>query len=169
MRALRTILTPGDGVDLVVLVQFPQVGPNPYVIDPSTQAAAWDAENAAQRTWNEVASEAVRFFPGHALYLSTSALFAPGDRFFTWVRTPGGSWIRARKIDATHMCPYGAAQLGTLVVTDLIPVLALPAMARGWELGSWVRDPTYDDPPGACPDDQPPSGYDGVAVPGPPS
>src|ERR1700691_1806742 len=32
IQALRTILAPGDGVDLVVLLQFPQVGPNTYVI-----------------------------------------------------------------------------------------------------------------------------------------
>jgi len=169
IRALRTILTPGDGVDLVVLLQFPQVGPNPYFMDPRTQAAAWDAQNTAQRAWNGLASESVRFFPDHAMYLPTAALFAPGGRFLTWVRTPGGAWIRARKIDDTHMCPYGAAELGALVVNDLTPVLRLPTMAPGWEHGSWVHDPTFNDPPGACPDDQPPSGYAGIVVPGPPS
>jgi len=169
VQALRTILAPGDGVDLVVLLQFPQIGPNPYWIDPAEQAAAWATANARQVVWNDVAAEAVHFFPGHALYLQTDRLFAPGDRYFAWNRTPAGAWVRARKIDNTHMCPYGAAQLGALVVDDLSPVLGLAAMTPGWELGSWVHDPNFDDPPGACPDDQPPPRYRGVAVPGPPS
>jgi len=169
IQALRTILAPGDGVDLVVLLQFPQVGPNTYVIDPLAQAADWKATNARQIAWNEVASEAVQFFPGRALYLRTDQLFAPGDRYFAWNRTPSGSWIRARKLDNTHVCPYGAAELGALVDRDLTPVLGLPAMAPGWEDGDWVHDANFNDPPGACPDDQPPPGYSGVAVPGPPS
>ncbi|HEY5024235.1 MAG TPA: acyltransferase family protein [Acidimicrobiales bacterium] len=167
--ALRTILTPGDGVDLVVLLQFPQVGPNPYFIDPLTQASEWTAQNARQIIWNNVASAAVRFFPGQALYLQTDALFAPGDHYFTWNQTTTGTWIRARKVDDTHMCPYGAAELGSLVVDDLTPVLGLAPPAPGWELRSWVDDPNFNDPPGACPDDQPPPKYAGVTVPGPPS
>ena len=167
--ALRTILTPGDGIDLVVLLQFPQVGPNPNFIDPVTEAADWKSANARQIIWNTIASEAVQFFPGRALFLPTTQLFAPGDRFFTWVRTAAGSWIRARKLDNTHVCPYGAAQVGSLVDDDLTPVLGLAAMAPGWENGDWVHDANYDDPPGACPDDQPPPGYRGIPVPGPPS
>jgi hypothetical protein len=167
--ALRTILTPGDGVDLVVLLQFPQVGPNPYVVNPLTQAGAWTTQNARQVAWNTVAREAVAMFPGQALYLQTDQLFAPHDRFFAWTRTPTGAWIRARKLDNTHMCPYGAAQLGSLIVDDLTPMLGLAAMTPGWELGSWIHDANFNDPPGACPDDQPPPRYAGVTVPGPPS
>jgi len=153
----------------VVALQFKQVGPIPYIFDPLTQAAEWTAANARQIAWNDIASEAVQFFPGRALYLSTAQLFAPGDRFFAWDRTPSGTWIRARKIDDTHMCPYGAAELGALVVNDLTPVLGLSPMAPGWQLGSWVQDPNFNDPPGACPADQPPPHYDGVPVPGPAS
>ena len=168
-QALRTVLTPGDGVDLVVLLQFPQVGPNPYVIDPHLQATAWATQNARQVEWNTLAQDAVGLFPGHAVYLPTDQLFAPHDRFFTWTRTAAGAWIRARKIDDTHVCPYGAAEFGALVVHDLTPLLGLGAVASGWELGSWVDDATFNDPPGACPDDRPPPGYGGLAVPGPAS
>jgi hypothetical protein len=167
--ALRTILTPGDGVDMVVLLQFPQMGPVPYVFDPLTQAAEWTKQNARQIIWNDVASEAVQFFPGQAMYVPTDQLFAPRDRYLAWVKTSSGAWIRARKIDNTHMCPYGAAELGALVVDDLTPVLSLPAPAPGWELGAWVHDANFNDPAGACPDDQPPAGYAGLSVPGPPS
>ena len=169
IRALGTILTPGNGVDLVVLLQFPQLGPNPYVTNPVAQQAAWAGQNASQVIWNDLARQAVQFFPGHAMYLETDRLFAPGDRYFTWDRSPTGGWLRARKIDDLHVCPYGAALFGSLVVNDLTPVLDLPPMAPGWELGSWVHEPNYNDPPGACPADQPPPGYTGVEVPGPPS
>jgi hypothetical protein len=169
VQALQTILTPGDGVDLVVLLEFPQVGPNPYILDPLAQAAAWTAQNARQGIWNDLAQKAVALFPGQAMYLQTDQLFAPHGRFFTWNKTANGTWVRARKLDNTHMCPYGSAEIGALVTNDLTPVLGLPALAPGWELGSWVHDPNFNDPVGACPDDQPPSGYAGMPVPGPPS
>ena len=169
IQALQTILAPGDGVDLVVLLQFPQVGPNPYFLDPLAQAAAWTAQNARQAIWNNLAQKAVALFPGHAMYLPTDQLFAPDGRFFTWNKTADGTWVRARKLDNTHMCPYGSAEIGALVTNDLTRVLGLPAMAPGWELGTWVHDANFNDPVGACPADQPPSGYAGMPVPGPPS
>ena len=169
VRALHDILTPGDGVDLVVLLQFPQVGPSPEILDPTLQYQQWEASNTEQDAWNDVARQAVGFFPDHAMYLPTDQLFAPGGRFFTWMRTPSGAWLRARKIDSVHMCPYGAAEFGALLVSDLTPVLHLSPMAPGWELGDWVRDANFNDPPGACPADQPPPGYAGIPVPGPPS
>jgi hypothetical protein len=84
------------------------------------------------------------------------------------MRTPAGPWVRARKLDNTHMCPYGAAQFGALVASELTPLLGLGSLQPGWEFGPWTRDPRYDDPPGACPDDQPPPGYRGLPVPEPP-
>jgi peptidoglycan/LPS O-acetylase OafA/YrhL len=168
-KVLRTILTPGDGVDLVVLLQFPQVGPSPYVADPQARAAAWATQNTRQIIWNNLADEAVQFFPGQAMYLRTDQLFAPRDRYLTWNQTPSGAWVRARKLDNTHMCPYGAAQLGSLVANDLTPVLGLAPLAPNWELGSWAQEPNFNDPPGACPADQPPPAYTGLAVPGPAS
>jgi len=163
---LRSMLTPGNGVDGVVLLQFPQVGPSPYYLDPAAAELAWAAQNDRQLAWNALAQAATASFPGHALYLRTDQLFAPGDRYFTWFRTPGGGWLRARKIDDTHVCPYGAAEFGALVVRDLTLVFELAPLRSGWELGSWVHDPRYSDPPGSCPADQPPPGYRGVAVPG---
>ena len=169
MASCSPCFEPGNGVDGVVLLQFPQVGPNPEYIDPRAAALAWASRNDAQLAWNAVARAATAAFPGHALYLPTDQLFAPGDRYFAWLRAPGGHWVRARKIDGTHVCPYGAAEFGALLVRDLTPVFDLAPMRAGWELGSWVDDPRYSDPPGSCPADQPPPGYRGVAVPGPAS
>jgi len=156
-------------VAAVVLLQFPQTGPSPYYIDPAVQATKWTQENASQVAWNNLARRAVASFPGRAVYLDTQQLFAPGGRFYSWFRTPDGRWVRARKLDNTHMCPYGAAEFGALVAQQLTPVLHLAPLAAGWQLGSWVDSPNYDDPAGSCPADQPPARYTGVAVPGLPS
>jgi hypothetical protein len=164
-RAVALWLTPGDGVDLVVLLQFPQAGPSPYITDPRAQRQAWVAQTQSLDDWDAIAQKVVTEFPRHALYLLTAPVFAPGGRYFTWFRTPQGTWVRARKLDGAHMCPYGAASLGRLVVSDLGTVFALGTPKAGWQFGSWVSDPRYNDPPGACPADQPPAHYRGIAVP----
>ena len=169
IQAMQDLLAPSTGVQLVVLLQFPQTGPNPYNVDPTAQQTAWALQNKEQDQWNELAQDAVAFFPGHALYLQTTPLFAPGNRYWTWNQTANGTWIRARKIDNTHMCPFGAAELGDLVDQDLTPILGLAPPAAAWELGPWVHDANFNQPAGACPDDQPPAGYSGTPVPGPPS
>lgn len=159
------LLTPGNGVEAVVLFQFPQAGPPPTLSSDPASSPAWRHQTLIQNAWDAVASRAVTAFPGHALYLTTDRVFAPGGRFLTWMRTATGSWVRARKLDNTHMCPYGAAAFGALATTDLAYYLKLPAMRPGWATAAWTRDPRYNDPPGACPDDQPPPGYRGIKVP----
>ncbi|GEM_PF-233474 len=163
--ALSTILAPGDGVDLVILLQYPQPGPDTNISDPSARRQHWIETVGEQDNWNRIASQVVKDFPGHALYLHTDALFAPGGRFVTWMRTPSGAWLRARKLDNAHMCPYGAALFGQLLVNELTPLLGLGPLQPGWQNGSWTKDPRYNDPPGACPADQPPPHYRGVPVP----
>jgi len=163
--ALRVLLDPGTGVKFVVLMQFPQSGPAASITEPSARAAEWLQRTTAQGAWNRLAAEAVKGFPGHAAYLTTDQVFAPAGRFLTWFRTSDGGWLRGRKLDNAHFCPYGAAQWGALLTADLTPALRLAPMRAGWELGSWTRDHRYNDPPGACPDDQPPGGYRGVPVP----
>ena len=162
---LSVLLRPGDGVDLVVLVQFPTPGPSSTILDPIQQHAQWAQTLAAQDAWDREAAQAVQAFPGQAVYLQTASVFSPGGRFFAWMRDAAGQWIRARKVDNAHMCPYGAAEFGALLVGELTPMLHLGPMAPGWDTGAWVDDPRYNDPPGACPDDQPPAGYNGVPVP----
>ena len=164
-RFIEAMLAPGVGVSVVVLLQFPQGGPQDSVTEPVVRQADWVKQNRQQDAWDAVARQAVTAFPGHALYLTTEQLFAPHGRFLTWMQTPQHTWVRARKLDNTHMCPYGSAQFGALVTGELTPYLHLPAMKPGWEFGSWTLDPRYNDPPGACPDDQPPPGYRGVPVP----
>ena len=162
---MAALLAPPHGVKLVVLLQFPQVGPSDSITDPVARERAWKIETEATDAWDAAARQAVSAFPGRALYLTTEQLFAPGGRFLTWMRTPQGEWVRARKLDNTHMCPYGAAQFGALVTEELTPILHLGKLKPGWEFASWTGDPRYNDPPGACPDDLPPAGYRGLPVP----
>jgi peptidoglycan/LPS O-acetylase OafA/YrhL len=163
--ALRILLTPGDGVQAVILLQFPQQGPATEISNVSARNAAWVHQTTVQDDWNAEAHQAATAFPGQALYLTTSQLFAPDGRFYTWFRTPTGQWVRARKLDNTHFCPYGAAEFGAFITQDLTPELHLSPMKPGWEFGAWTHAPRYNDPPGACPADQPPPGYQGLAVP----
>jgi hypothetical protein len=166
---LGDMLDPSDGVRLAVLLQFPVVGPSDSISDRVARRQAWVKETELTDAWDAAARQAAAAFPGRAVFLTTQQLFAPGGYFLTWMRTPEGSWVRARKLDNTHLCPYGAAQFGALVSEELTPILHLAKEKPGWEFGSWTKDPRYDDPPGACPDDQPPAGYRGLRVPEVPS
>ncbi len=164
-NAVSDMLRPGNGVEAVVLMQYPQIGPDPSLADPAARARAWVHQVAIGRAWDQVARQVVGSFPGRAAFLTTRELFAPGGRFYSWFEEPSGGWVRARKLDNWHFCPYGAAEFGAYIVRGLAGPLALPAPRPGWETGAWTRDPRYNDPPGACPDDQPPAGYRGTPVP----
>ena len=162
---IRLLLSPPMGVHVVVLLQFPQIGPATQITDPARRASVWLASVRHQAAWNRAAQAAAGSFPGQAFYLPTDGIFAPGGNFMTWHQTSTGAWIRARKLDNTHLCPYGAAELGALVEGDLATALRLGPMSPGWESGPWVHDGRYNDPVGTCPADQPPTQYRGVTVP----
>ena len=104
---------------------------SPVDLTPAQRWANWAKETAAQDAWDAVAQQAAAALPGQALYLRTDSVFAPGGNFLTWMRTANGTWVRARKLDNTHFCPYGAAELGALVTEDLTPVLHLAPMTPG--------------------------------------
>lgn len=164
---LSDLLAPGDGVDDVVLLQFPVTGPYPLYPTKAAQTAAWISTLKGEDAWDAVAQKAVAAFPGHAAYMTTASLFAPGGKFMVWMKTPSGQWLRARKVDDIHVCPYGAAELGDFIESNLAPSLGLGSMAPGWQDGAWTHDPRYNDPDGACPADQPssPAHYEGTALP----
>ncbi len=68
-RALLTqfvtaLLAPPDGVKLVVLVQFPQGGPNNTLTDAAARERAWKAETVATNAWDDAARQVVASFPG---------------------------------------------------------------------------------------------------------
>lgn len=162
---LGMLLARGTGVDDVVLFQFPVTGPYPLYPTQAQKQAAWISTLVGERAWDRAAAAAASAFPGRAAYVPTSQLFAPGGRFLVWMKTPSGTWLRARKVDDIHMCPYGAAEFGNLVLARLGPALQLGAARSGWQSGPWIHDRRYNTPPGSCPDDHPVGHYGGTPLP----
>ena len=65
-----------------------------------------------------------------------------------------GTRVQVRKVrngrDDGHLCPGGAALLGSVVLDAVSERFGLGAPADRWWEGSWTTDPRYDDPPGSC-------------------
>ena len=104
--AMRVLLD--HGVQLVVLPQFPQPGPNletTLQLTTAQRMADWAQTTRGQDAWDAAARKAVAAFPGHALYLRTDTLFAPHGYFLTWMRTAKGTWVRAREARQRTLLP----------------------------------------------------------------
>lgn len=167
-QAMSVWLAPGDGVELVVLVQFPQIGPNTFSFQALERQRLWATLTAEQRAWDRDARTVVGDFPGRAAYLTTDQLFDPDNRFLTWAALGNGRFVRLRQVDNIHLCPFGAAAFASLLVGDLSAMVGLAPPAAGWQFGSWTQNPEYSvgaAGPGACPADQPEAGYQGLSVP----
>ncbi len=154
-QALGQVLAPGDGVDGVAILQLPRTGPRISEVDPARRAA--DAANAetSREAWNSLMESLALRWPGRYMFLSVAGSLEVNGQYSTWLPGPNGTWSRARKVDNAHFCPTGAGVLGQAVLQQLTPTLNLPAAAPGWWAGRWTRDSRYNDPPGACPNDQP--------------
>ncbi|HXW38219.1 MAG TPA: hypothetical protein VEJ44_00880 [Acidimicrobiales bacterium] len=167
-QAIGVWMSPGDGVRLVVLVQFPQPGPDLLIPGSIQRLRDWIKVTAEQDTWDRIARSMTSVFPGRVVYLSTAQVFAPGGRFVTWIRTDSG-WARTRQLDNAHLCVPGAIEFGQVVVSDLQSILGLNPPAPGWQDGAWTEDVRYQVGhygPGVCPADAPPTAdYNGVRVP----
>jgi len=155
-EAIDVMLTPGNGVDGVAIVQFPKVGPRP-IIDPTARLQDEVSAEEGRGAFDRIAALLPAHYPGRVTYLPVASSLEINGEFSAWLRTPGGGWVRARKTDNTHLCPVGAAVLATAVTAELTPMLRLPAPAAGWQLGPWASDQTRFGPAGSCPDDQPTS------------
>jgi lysophospholipase L1-like esterase len=126
------------------------------VIDPSQRAAELAAANADTRAWTRLVSAVARRYPGRVTFLRTASSLLVDGKYSAWLPTVSGGWIRARKIDNTHLCPAGAAVLGAAVTEQLTPMFHLAPPAPGWINSSWTTNAArYDVPPDGCPNDQP--------------
>ncbi|HET9732658.1 MAG TPA: acyltransferase family protein [Acidimicrobiales bacterium] len=151
-QAVSAILTPGDGVRGVVLLQFPKVGRRLFEKQESMAE-----DEAAREAWNRIAAAEAARRPAQVSYLPVASALEIDGQFATWLPGPGGTWSRARQIDNTHPCPTGAARYGAAITSDLARAWNLPEPKGTWWQGSWVNSPVYNDPPGSCPADQPPA------------
>jgi hypothetical protein len=162
-RFLRTVLAPGDGVDGVMLLEFPPWGP---VADPTPSKLAPERIGEMGRVaWNKIAAEMPSAFPGQVMYLPVADSILLAGHYSTWLpplgdpSAPKDQWVRVRKLDKTHMCPQGSARLGMAVDADLRMIVGLaPPEPPLWYTGSWTTNPQFNEPPGACPNDHPPAG-----------
>ncbi len=155
-EVINVMLTPGDGVDGVAILQFPRTGPLDEIIDPAARQAQTAAAETDRNAFDRIVSVLPRRYPGRVTYLPVAGSLDVDGRYSAWLPTTDGGWIRARKTDNTHLCPAGAAVLGAAVTTELRPLFHLPATTDGWINAGWTTDATRFGPAGDCPADQPP-------------
>ncbi|MGP0031292.1 MAG: hypothetical protein ACLPVF_12395, partial [Acidimicrobiales bacterium] len=155
-RALRLMLAPGDGVDGVMLTQFPKVDvSHPAGISHTQQVAGL-------RAWNAIAASMPAVFPGRVMYLPVADSILLDGRYSTWLPplgdpdAPRDQWVRVRKLDRGHLCPEGSARYADAILSDLTTTYHLSPADPRWITGAWVHNPDFNTPPGACPDDHPP-------------
>ncbi len=155
-QAIDTLLAPGDGVDGIAFAQFPRVGPLDSIIDPGQRQQALASGEAGREAFDTIVSRLPARDPGRITWLPVAQALEVGGRYSAWLPTLDGGWVRARKIDNTHLCPAGAAVLAAAVTSEIRPMFHLPPPAQGWLDGSWTANQSRFGPASDCPDDQPP-------------
>ena len=161
-RAVKLMLTPGNGVIGVVFTQFPISGEIPAA-NPANQVVYNKARLAGVAAWNNIAEKMTTYFPGRVMYLPVASSLLLHGKFSSWLppvgdpNAPASQWTRVRKLDNVHLCPEGAVRYSNAILSDLTAILKLTPTSDAWQGGSWTTNPDYNDPPGACPDDHPPS------------
>ena len=159
--AVNTLLAPGNGVEGVIFLQFPESG-ELAAPSPSQQASynkeRWDGVIA----WNNIAERMTSDFPGRVMYLPIASSLMLNGKYSAWLppegqpHAPAAQWIRVRKVDNVHLCPEGSARYADALLADMTAVFHLAPTLGDWSQGSWVGNPDFNNPPGACPDDHPP-------------
>lgn len=148
-----TVLTSGPhAASAVAFLEFPRSGPR--IGQTAGQAAS---EEAGRQAWNLVAAREAAARPDTTVFLPVAGSLELKGQFSPWLPSGDGTWIRARKLDAEHLCPTGAARFAAAVVAQLGPLVDLAPAGTGWWSASWARNSRYNDPPGSCPDDRPPA------------
>jgi len=161
-RATSSLLTPGNGVEGVIFLQFPQSSGELQAPTPAEQASydreRWDGDIA----WNNIAQRMTTRFPGRVMYFPIASSLTLQGKYSAWLppesdlRAPKDEWIRVRKLDDVHLCPEGSARYGDALLEDMTSVFHLAPPIGDWSQGGWVTGPDFNNPPGACPADHPP-------------
>ena len=160
-QALDLLLAPGNGVAGVIFMQFPPLGPLWSFVN---NAKARDARRAAGvRAWNSIVDSMAASRPGRVMYFPVASAVELDGKFTPCLapaddpRAPRSQWVRVRMIDNTHFCPAGVTRYAAALLADLTMLYRLPPAAPGWWSASWRFDHRYNEPPGSCPADHPPS------------
>jgi hypothetical protein len=62
-----------------------------------------------------------------------------------------------RKLDMVHLCPEGVVRYASAILSDFTAIFHLAPADPDWVSGTWTTNPVYNNPPGGCPDDHPPT------------
>ncbi|MCL4414079.1 MAG: hypothetical protein M1522_04915, partial [Actinobacteria bacterium] len=158
-QAINLMLAPGNGVDGVMFMQFPPLGPlPPYMKNAKVDEARRDAGEAA---WSAIADSMTHVFPGRVMYLPVASAVELHGKFTPWLppmgdpSAPAQDWVRVRMVDNVHLCPPGASRYAAALAADLTMLYHLPPAKPGWSTAAWTGDHRYRNPPGSCPDDHP--------------
>jgi hypothetical protein len=155
------MLKPGDGVEGVIFTQFPPSGIIPGS-NPDEQSTYNKARAAGVVAWNNIAKKMTTYFPGQVMYLPVADSILLNGHFSAWLppvgqpHAPSADWTRVRKLDNVHLCPEGSARYADAILADMTTIFGLAPASSTWSQGSWVSDPDFNTPAGACPDDHPP-------------
>jgi hypothetical protein len=158
--AVSVMLTPGNGVEGVIFMQFPQSGQVPSA-NPASQAAYNRFRADGVTAWNRIAEKMATYFPGQVMYFPIANSVLLNGRFSAWLppegdpHAPVPAWTRVRKLDNVHLCPEGSARIGDALLTDMSTLFDLAPASPQWAQGAWMTDADFNDPPGACPNDHP--------------
>jgi peptidoglycan/LPS O-acetylase OafA/YrhL len=163
-QAITAMLNPGGGVHPsgIIFTQFPPTGP----VLANTKAEANAAEALRRRgelAWQRIVASMPAKFPGQVMYLPLAGSLLLDGKYTNWLPpannpgAPKAEWDRVRKIDAVHLCQAGVVRYADALLADMTSLFHLPRSTNRWSEGSWVNDPVFNDPPGACPDDKPPT------------
>jgi peptidoglycan/LPS O-acetylase OafA/YrhL len=159
-RAISVMLAPGDGVDGVILTQFPLSG-SITAANSANQKVYNQERLEGLNAWNAIAKKMASFFPGKVMYLPVASSLLLDGRYSAWLppvgdqKAPTDKWTRVRKLDNVHLCPEGSARYANAILSDLTAIFRLAPATSSWTEGAWTSDPDFNDPPGACPDDHP--------------
>ena len=88
-------------------------------------------------------------------FIDTDELLGNEDGTFVRFMTAlDGEIHQIRKVrdgkDDGHLCPFGAALIGSSVFEKIEERFSLNQKELNWWSGEWTKDRRYDDPPGGC-------------------
>ena len=157
---------PSDGVRLAVLLQFPPTGPTDSISDTGGPPAGVDRTDRAHRRLGRRGPPGGGGVPGSGRLPHHRAAVRPA----TGTSSPGCAPRRGPgsgpASSTTPTCAPTARPSSVPWSPRSSPRSSIWRQAKpGWEFGPWTQDPRYNDPPGACPDDQPPGRLPGLRVP----
>jgi peptidoglycan/LPS O-acetylase OafA/YrhL len=163
-KAVQLILGLG-GAEGIIFLQFPTTGPDVEVGETATSPALAQSL-AGEQAWQRIIERLPAAFVGKVMFFPVGSSVLLGGRYTAWLPTPEAppkspesKWLRVRTTDGVHFCPAGVTRYADAILADLTALYRLSPAKPTWSTQAWTKTATrFDNPPGSCPDDHPPSG-----------